>query len=86
MARYLLLASYSAEGAKGVAASGMAARRDSVRAAFEAIGGTLLAMDVVAGGTWDFAIQCEMADSASVKAMLMATMGTGGFRDPPCTS
>jgi uncharacterized protein with GYD domain len=80
MARFLLLASYSPEGAKGVMASGMAGRREAVSAAFTAMGGSLVSMDVVSGGEWDFAIVCDLPGSASVKALTMATNSSGGFR------
>lgn len=81
MARYLILATYSVEGSKGVAASGMVARREAVKAGFESMGGTLVSMEVVLGGSWDFAITCELPDGAAAKAMMVATMATGGFRD-----
>lgn len=79
MTRYLLLATYSPAGAAGVNSQGMVSRRTSVTAGVEAIGGAVVSMDVVLGGSWDFAIITDMPSAAAAKAMLMTTHASGGF-------
>ena len=41
MAKYMLIGSYTAEGAKGVLKEGGSGRRDAARAAIESAGGSL---------------------------------------------
>jgi uncharacterized protein with GYD domain len=77
MAKYLVKASYSAEGARGVISSGGgSARVEAVRQLIESVGGTLESMYFAFGGT-DVYITVDAPDNTSVAAVTM-TVGASG--------
>jgi uncharacterized protein with GYD domain len=78
MPRYLIRASYSVEGVKGLLSKGGTARRGAVREAVVSVGGTMEGF-FFAFGTDDVVILCEVPDHASAAAVSLAASAGGGL-------
>jgi uncharacterized protein with GYD domain len=79
MAKYLIKASYTAEGVKGLMKDGGTKRLEAVRTAMQSVGGTL-ETGYFALGEYDFYAIVDAADHASVSALAMAAAGSGSVR------
>ncbi len=77
MPRYLIRASYSVEGVKGLLSKGGTAREDALREAVSSVGGTLEGF-YFAFGDDDVIILCDMPDHASAAAVSLAAGAAGG--------
>ena len=77
MAKFLVKASYSAEGAKGVQSAGGTSRRDAVASMAEGLGGTLESFYFAFGET-DAYVVLDLPDNRSAAAASMAVNATGG--------
>lgn len=76
MPKYLVKASYSPEGARGVISGGGTARVDAVRHLLESVGGSVESFYFAFGGS-DVFITVDAPDNASVAAVTM-TVGASG--------
>jgi uncharacterized protein with GYD domain len=76
MPKYLLKASYTAEGAKGVAKEGGASRRDTIAKLAENAGGALESFYFAFGET-DAYVICDMPDNATAAAVVLAVNSSG---------
>jgi uncharacterized protein with GYD domain len=76
MSKYLIKASYSAEGIKGVMAKGGSARVDAVQKALSGVGGSMDAMYFAFGGDDVFVI--VDAPSHAAAAAFAGTVGGSG--------
>src|SRR5580765_4221792 len=76
MAKYLVMASYTAEGAKGLLKDGGTKRRQAAEAAVKSTGGKLEAF-YFAFGDADALIIVEAPDNASIAAATMAIGASG---------
>ena len=76
MAKYLIKASYTAEGLKGVLKGGGTARASAIEGALKGLGGSLDAL-YFAFGDDDVYVIVDMPDQASAMAMA-ATVGASG--------
>ena len=79
MAKYLIQATYSAEGAKGLLAEGGTARRATVEQLTESMGGKLEAF-YFALGEDDAYVIAEVPDATDVAAVSLAVAAAGGAR------
>ena len=79
MAKYLVSASYTADGVRGVLKEGGNARRQAVKSLIEGLGGTLEAFYFAFGDTDVYAI-VDLPDSASAAAASLAVSATGATR------
>lgn len=77
MPKYLIKATYTQSGAKGVAAEGGSSRRDTVEAACESVGGSLEAFYFAFGET-DVYLIADMPDAEAAVAIAIAVNGSGG--------
>jgi uncharacterized protein with GYD domain len=77
MARYLLKASYTQEGAKGVMKEGGSGRRESVAKMTEALGGKLESF-YFAFGDADAYVIVELPDNNAAAAVAIAVNSAGG--------
>jgi uncharacterized protein with GYD domain len=78
MPRYLVTASYSPEGVKGVLAKGGTARAAAVGHAIEALGGKMESFDF-AFGTDDAVVIVELPDNVAAAAVGLAIAATGSL-------
>jgi uncharacterized protein with GYD domain len=76
MAKYMLIASYTAEGAKGVLKDGGTKRRKAAKKAIESVGGTVDAF-YFAFGSEDAYVLIDMPDHASAAAASLAVSSSG---------
>jgi uncharacterized protein with GYD domain len=76
MAKYLIQANYTSEGAKGLVKEGGSARRTAVEKAIASLGGRLDAFYYAFGST-DLYVIADMPDNASVAAMALAVGQSG---------
>lgn len=76
MAKYMLIGSYTAEGAKGVLKEGGSARREAARSAIESAGGTLDSF-YLGFGSDDYYVMVDFPDHASAAAAAL-TVGASG--------
>jgi len=76
MADYLVTASYSSEGVKGVLKSGGSARADAVSKAVEGLGGKMLSFHFAFGGD-DAIVLFELPDNVAAAALGLAVSSTG---------
>jgi uncharacterized protein with GYD domain len=76
MAKYLVIANYSADGIKGVLKNGGTARADAVRQSAEGLGGSLERFYFAFGGE-DAYVIVDMPDNASVAALAMTAASSG---------
>jgi uncharacterized protein with GYD domain len=79
MPKYLVEASYSPEGLRGVRSKGGTARRDAVTEAVKSFGGSLESFYFAFGGTDVFAI-ADLPDNTAAAAMGLAVGASGGGR------
>ena len=78
MPRYLIRASYSVDGVRGLLSLGGTARRDAVREAIESVGGRMESFSF-AFGSDDVIILCEMPSHASAAAVSLVASAGGGL-------
>jgi uncharacterized protein with GYD domain len=76
MAKYMLIGSYTAEGAKGVLKEGGSARREAARSAIESAGGSLDSF-YLGFGSDDYYVVVDFPDHASAAAAAL-TVGASG--------
>ncbi|MFN8034427.1 MAG: GYD domain-containing protein [Acidimicrobiia bacterium] len=76
MAKYLVIATYSPEGIKGVIKHGGTARSDAVRNSIEKLGGTMESF-YFAFGEADAYVTVDLPDNVTAAAMSMAVSSTG---------
>lgn len=76
MPRFLVIADYSAEGARGLMAAGGSARKTAVEKMVAGLGGHMETFDFAFGGE-DVYIIAEMPDSESAAAMALTVNGAG---------
>lgn len=76
MARFMLIASYAPEGARGLMSGGGSARKTAVEKAVSGLGGRLETFDFAFGGDDVFLI-VDMPDSESAAALALTVAGTG---------
>jgi uncharacterized protein with GYD domain len=76
MPKFLLEASLTAQGVKGVRGEGGTARREAVKKALESVGGQLEAF-YFAFGERDVYVLADLPDNASAAAMAMAVNASG---------
>lgn len=79
MPKYLIQASYTAEGVQGLVKDGAAGRRAVVQAATKAAGGKLEAF-YYAFGEHDAVIIVDLPDNVTAAALCLTTAGTGAVR------
>ena len=79
MAKYLVEASYTADGLKGLMKDKASGRRSAVEKALASVGGKLEAM-YYAFGDYDVLLICECPDHASAAAISLATSSSGLVR------
>lgn len=81
MPKYLISGSYTAQGAKGVAAEGGSARVEAIRKLAASLGGSVESF-YFAFGSDDFFVTMDMPDNASVAAasLLVAAAGAANVR------
>ena len=79
MAKFLLCASYTVEGIKGVLKEGGTSRRAAAQKAVESVGGRLEAF-YYAFGKDDAYVIVDVADNASAAALSMTIGATGAVR------
>jgi uncharacterized protein with GYD domain len=77
MAKYMLNASYSVEGTKGLIKDGGSARRAAVQKTIEGVGGRLECFYYTLGEPDAFAI-VEVTDAVTIAAVSLAINATGG--------
>lgn len=77
MAKFLVKASYSPEGVKGVQRAGGTSRRDAVAKMAEGLGGTLESFYFAFGET-DAYVVLDLPDNRSAAAASIAVSGAGG--------
>ena len=76
MAKYMVTATYSPDGVKGVLKTGGTARRDAVDKAIAAMGGTMESF-YFAFGAEDAFVLVDMPDNVAAAAVSMAVSSTG---------
>jgi uncharacterized protein with GYD domain len=79
MAKYLITASYSAEGLKGLQKDKASGRRDAVRQACESVGGRLECL-YYAFGDDDVVVIVDVPDNIAASALSLAASATGLVR------
>jgi uncharacterized protein with GYD domain len=79
MPKYLIEASYTLEGARGLMKSGGTARREAVRQAVESIGGRF-EVQYFALGEHDAFVIADLPDHVSAAAISLAVTATGAAR------
>jgi uncharacterized protein with GYD domain len=79
MARYMLIGSYTADGAKGVLKEGGSGRRAAAKAAIESAGGSLESF-YFGFGTDDYYVTVDFPDHASAAAAALSVGATGTSR------
>lgn len=79
MAKYLVTASYSAEGLKGLQKDKASGRRDAVRQACESVGGKLECV-YYALGEYDVVVIVDLPDNVAASALSLAASATGLVR------
>ena len=79
MPKFMFKASYTAEGAKGLAKGGGTARRAAVQKMVEGMGGKLESF-YFAFGEDDVFVVCELPDTASIIAASLVVNASGAVR------
>jgi uncharacterized protein with GYD domain len=79
MAKYMLIGSYTADGAKGVLKEGGSARREAARAAIESAGGTLDSF-YFGFGSDDYYVTVDFPGHAEAAAAALTVGGSGTSR------
>jgi uncharacterized protein with GYD domain len=80
MAKYLIKASYTAEGLRGVMKAGGTSRVKAVQRAIEGVGGSLESF-YFAFGTDDAYVTADMPDNTAAMAMAAAVGASGAIAD-----
>lgn len=78
MPKYLVEASYTLEGVKGLVAQGGSAREAVAREAAESVGGTLESLYFAFGSTDVFAV-ADLPDNTAAAALALAITAGGGL-------
>jgi uncharacterized protein with GYD domain len=76
MPRYLLEASYTLEGIRGIISGGGTARREAVSQTVESVGGRVESFDFALGDR-DVLVICELPDNEAATAVALAVNGSG---------
>jgi len=76
MSRYMIIASYGPEGARGLMSAGGSARKTAVEKSVSGLGGRLESFDFAFGGD-DAYIIVDLPDSESVAALALTASGSG---------
>lgn len=76
MASYLVTASYSPDGVKGVLKAGGTARADAVSKAVQGLGGKMQSFHFAFGG-YDAVVLVELPDNVAAAALGLAVSSTG---------
>ena len=76
MPSYLVIASYNAEGVKGLLKNGGTARADAVGSAVKALGGTMQSFNF-AFGDEDVYVVVDLPDNTAAAALALAVAATG---------
>jgi uncharacterized protein with GYD domain len=76
MPKYLLEASYTLEGIRGIQSAGGTARREAVVETLESVGGKLLSFDFALGDR-DVFLMCELPDNEAATALALTVNGSG---------
>lgn len=79
MAKFLIEASYTAEGLRGLAKDKASGRKQAIEAALSGLGGKLESI-YFAFGAADVYVVCECPDSVSAAALSLATSASGLVR------
>jgi len=79
MAKYMVTASYSADGLKGLYKDKASGRREAVRQALESVGGKLECA-YYALGEFDVVIIADLPDNVAASALSLAASATGLVR------
>jgi uncharacterized protein with GYD domain len=79
MAKYLIRASYTSEGAKGLMKDGGSKRIEVVRQLMKSVGGSLEAA-YFALGEHDFVCIADVPDNVALTALALATNASGAVR------
>jgi len=79
MPKFLITASYTTEGVKGLLKNGGSARRAIVQKAAESVGGKLEAL-YFAFGDHDAIVICDLPDNAAATALSLTISATGSVR------
>ncbi len=79
MPKYMVHASYTAEGAKGLLAKGGSARRTATEAAVASVGGTVEAFYFSFGHT-DVVVIVDVPSQAAMSALALTVAATGTIR------
>ena len=79
MGKYLVQATYTADGLKGLHKDTASGRRKAVAAAAEALGGKLDAM-YYCFGEYDVMVVLDLPDNVTASALALAVAGTGLVR------
>jgi uncharacterized protein with GYD domain len=79
MPKFLIEASYSVEGVKGVQAKGGSSRRDAVAAVADSVGGTLESF-YFAFGDRDAYVVADLPDNEAAAAVALTVNAAGGAR------
>ena len=77
MPKFLLEASYTVDGAKGVQSAGGSSRRDAVAAVTESVGGTLESFHFAFGDS-DAYVIVDLPDNESAAAVALTVNAAGG--------
>ena len=77
MPKYLIEASYTNEGVRGLQSAGGSSRRDAVGAALESVGGSLESFHFGFGDA-DAYVIADMPDNASAAAVAISVNAAGG--------
>jgi uncharacterized protein with GYD domain len=75
--KYLIEASYTSEGVKGVQSAGGSSRRDAVAAALESVGGSLESF-YFGFGDHDAYVTADLPDNESAAALAISVNAAGG--------
>ncbi len=79
MAKYMFVASFTAEGAKGILAEGGTRRRETLETTFASLGGTLESF-YFAFGSDDVFLIGELPGNAAAAAAALTTSATGAVQ------
>ena len=79
MPKYLIEASYTLEGTRGIMKSGGTARREAVKQAVESVGGRF-EVQYFALGEYDAFVIADLPDHVSAAAISLAVTATGAAR------
>ena len=77
MPKYLIQASYTNEGVKGIQSAGGSARRDAVKSALEGVGGSLESF-YFGFGDADAYVTADLPDNQSAAAVAITVNAAGG--------